>query len=432
MISLTSAINISISVSGLAIALLGLILAFSIRKMEGWNRRFFIYLFLIMHVYIGSVLVYSVSSALGTSGNVVVSEAAMFMQSFSSAMLMQMMALLLRHFIWDNSSRSGKKHLYIHIIGTLWFIYVAILSMTLFNDRIYYFTPDNVYHRGPYYIVLMIPPMISMSLIFIALLRRRKDLTGRQFLAMLIYILIGVVCVPVQLFLKGIMIIVVGTSIAGIVMFTLLLTEQVDMFVKKTEENADQKVQLLSLQIRPHFVCNTLLSIYYLCDEDQFKAKQAILDFTDYLRKNFTAMAKESMVSFEDEIEHVRAYIAVEKVRYEDELELEFDIEDKDFQLPSLTLQPLVENSVKHGIDPSGNVLRIVIRSRRIEDGHIITVEDNGTGNGKAEIEGTHIALGNISNRLTLMCNGSLSLQTDKEAGTTVTIMIPDKKGPAR
>jgi sensor histidine kinase YesM len=432
MISWASAINLAISVSGLAVSVLGLILAFSIRKMEGWNRRFFIYLFLIMNVYIGSVLVYSVSSALGTSGNVVVSEAAMFMQSFSSALLMQMMALLLRHFIWDNSSRRGKKHLYIHIIGTLWFIYVAILSMTLFNDRIYYFTPDNVYHRGPYYIVLMIPPMISMSLIFIALLRRRKDLTGRQFLAMLIYILIAVVCVPVQLFLKGIMIIVVGTSIAGIVMFTLLLTEQVDMFVKKTEENADQKVQLLSLQIRPHFVCNTLLSIYYLCDEDQFKAKQAILDFTDYLRKNFTAMAKESMVSFEDEIEHVRAYIAVEKVRYEDELELEFDIEDKDFQLPSLTLQPLVENSVKHGIDPSGNVLRIVIRSRKSPEGHIITIEDNGTGESKPEIEGTHIAVGNITKRLALMCDGSLVLNTDKEEGTTVTVTIPNNKGPAR
>ena len=433
MISLTSAINISISVSGLAIAVLGLIQAISSRKMEGWNRKFFIILFLIMNIYIGSVLAYSISSSLGAEGNVYVSEISMFIQSLSSFLLVPMLALLVRHFIRGNySNRRADKCIYIIIIALLTLVYTTILSMTLFNDRIYYFTSDNVYHRGPYYPVLLIPPMICMLFLFIALLRRRKALTGKQFRAMLTYILIAVICVPIQLLFEGIMVIVSGTSLSGIVMFSLLETEQVELYFRKREENLEQRMYLLSLQIRPHFICNTLLSIYYLCDEDPSKAKKGILDFTDYLRKNFTAMSKKSMVSFSEEIDHVRAYIAVEKVRYEDELELEFDIEDEDFELPSLTIQPLVENSVKHGIDPSGKVLRIVIRSRRSEDGHIITVEDNGTGNGKAEIEGTHIALGNISNRLTLMCNGSLSLQTDKEAGTTVMIMIPDKKGPAR
>ncbi|MCR5529843.1 MAG: histidine kinase [Saccharofermentans sp.] len=113
--------------------------------------------------------------------------------------------------------------------------------------------------------------------------------------------------------------IVIGTSLSGIVMFSLLETEQVELYFRKREENLEQRMYLQSLQIRPHFICNTLLSIYYLCDEDPSKAKKGILDFTDYLRKNFTAMDKESMVSFEDEIDHVRAYIAVEKIRYEDD-----------------------------------------------------------------------------------------------------------------
>ncbi len=198
-------------------------------------------------------------------------------------------------------------------------VYTAILSMTLFNDRIYYFTSDNVYHRGPYYPVLLFPPMICMLFLFIALLRRRKDLTGKQFRAMLIYIIIAVICVPIQLLLEGIIVIVIGTSLSGIVMFSLLETEQVELYFRKREENLEQRMYLQSLQIRPHFICNTLLSIYYLCDEDPSKAKKGILDFTDYLRKNFTAMDKESMVSFEDEIDHVRAYIAVEKIRYEDD-----------------------------------------------------------------------------------------------------------------
>ena len=428
MISLLSAVNIAISVSGMAIALLCLIQAVASRKIEGWNRCFFIFLFATMNIYVGSVLVYSISTAMGTAGNVRVSEIAMFMQSFASSLLMVLLAVLIRHFIWDNSKDRLRKHLYLYMISFMWLIYLVILSMTLFNDRVYYFTPDNVYHRGPFYVFLMIPPMIIMTLIFIALLRRKNDLTGRQFRAMLTYILIAVICVPVQLMIQGLMVIVLGTSIAGINMFALLMTEQVEMNMKKTEEIADQKVQLLTLQMSPHFICNTLLSIYYLCDEDKEKAQKTILDFTDYLRKNYTAMTKESMVPFSDELEHARAYTAVEKVRYEDCLEVEFDIKDEDFMMPPLTLQPLVENSVKHGIDPSGKVLNIVVHTERSEEGHIITVDDNGSGKARSEREGTHIAVKNITNRLNMMCNGSLEMSNKDSGGTVVRIVIPDKR----
>ena len=427
MISLLSAANIAISVAGMAIALLCLIQSICSRKIEGWNRSFFIVLFATMNIYIGSVLVYSVSTAMGSYGNVRVSETAMFSQSFTSSLLMVLLALMIRHFIWGNSEERLKKNLYLYLIGFIWLIYLVILSMTLFNERIYYFTPDNVYHRGPLYALLMIPPMIIMTLIFIALLRRKNELTRKQFCAMLIYILIAVICVPVQLALKGIMIIVFGTSIAGIIMFALLMTEQVEMNMKKTEEIADQRVQLLTLQMSPHFICNTLLSIYYLCDDDKDKAQKTILDFTDYLRKNYTAMTKDTTVPFSDELEHARAYAAVEKVRYEDMLEVVFDIKDEDFMLPPLTLQPLVENSVKHGIDPAGNVLNILVRAERSEEGYVVTVEDNGSDKGRSGPEGTHVAVKNITNRLKIMCNGSLELIKKDGGGAVVRIVIPDK-----
>ena len=427
MISLLSALNIAFSFAGMAIALLGLIQSFTSRKIEGWNRRFFIFLFLIMNLYIGSEMVYSISTAMGIQGNVRVSQTAMFFQSFFSSLLMQMMALLLRHFIWDNSSDRHGKHIYIHTVGLLWSIYVGILSMTLFNDRIYYFTPDNVYHRGPYYVLLMVPPMIIMTIIFIELLKRKNDLTGKQFCAMLTYILIAVVCVPVQIMFQGIMVIVLGTSVAGIIMFILLMSEQVDMSIKKSEKLADLRVQLLTLQMSPHFICNTLLSIYYLCDDDKDKAQKTILDFTDYLRKNYTAMTKDTIVPFSDELEHARAYAAVEKVRYEDMLDVVFDIKDEDFMLPPLTLQPLVENSVKHGIDPAGNVLNILVRAERSEEGYVVTVEDNGSDKGRSGPEGTHVAVKNITNRLKMMCNGSLELIKKDGGGAVVRIMIPDK-----
>ena len=109
MISVLSAVNIAFSVAGITISMLGLIQAFTSRRLEGWNRRFFIFLFMIMNVYIGSVFIYSISTAMGVQGNVRVSETAMFIQSFSSSILMQMMALLLRHFIWENSPERLEK-----------------------------------------------------------------------------------------------------------------------------------------------------------------------------------------------------------------------------------------------------------------------------------------------------------------------------------
>ena len=427
MISLASAINISISVSGLAIAILGLIQSISSRKMEGWNRKFFIILFLIMTVYIGSVLAYSISSSLGTGGNLYVSEISMFIQSLSSFLLVPMLALLVRHFIRGNYSyRRADKCIYIVIIVFFTVVYTAILSTVFFSDSIYYFTPDNVYHRGPYYLVILMPPMICMLFLFIALLRRRKDLTGRQFRAMLTYILIAVICVPLQTLLEGIMVFVSGTSLSGIVMFSLLEAEQVDLYFRKREENLEQKMHLLSLQIRPHFICNTLLSIYYLCDEDQKRASEAILKFTDYLQKNYMAISKESLIPLSEELEHVKAYLEVEKVRYDESLFYSFDIHTDDFLIPPLTLQPIVENSVKHGIDPSGKVLNISIKAEMSDGKNTVIITDDGVGDGGAGRGGTHIAIDNIRKRLDMMCKGTFEMKDRSDGGKIVTICIPE------
>ena len=160
------------------------------------------------------------------------------------------------------------------------------------------------------------------------------------------------------------------------------------------------------LQMRPHFIYNAMMSIYYLCTKDSKKAQQVTMDFTNYLRKNFTAIASENPVPFSDELEHTRAYLAVERVQFEDSLCVEYDTTPhKNFRLPPLTLQPIVENAVKHGMDPEYAPLCISIRTRETDSGSEIIVEDNGPGFAPADDDcEPHIALANIKQRLEMMC----------------------------
>ena len=181
--------------------------------------------------------------------------------------------------------------------------------------------------------------------------------------------------------------------------------------------------------MRPHFIYNTLMSIYYLCSQDPQKAQRVTLDFTNYLRRNFTAIAEEGTIPFSDELEHTRAYLAVEQTRFEGTLFVEIDTPHTAFRLPPLTLQPIVENAVKHGVSPGLEPLYLSVLTRETPDGSEVVVEDTGPGFAPTDDDEPHIALANIRERLALLCGGTLSIEPRAAGGTRVTLHIPfDRK----
>ena len=202
---------------------------------------------------------------------------------------------------------------------------------------------------------------------------------------------------------------------------------QRDEILRQKKDLARHEAQVAVLQMRPHFIHNTLMSIYYLCRQDADKAQQVILDFNHYLKKNFTAITREDTVPFTEELEHARAYLAVEKVRFPDKLFVELDTPVTVFKLPPLTLQPIVENSVKYGISPDLEPLYLSIITEEADDGISIIVEDTGPGYNPSDDNAPHIALDNIRERLNTMCNGTLDITPRNEGGTKVTIRIPVK-----
>ena len=414
-------INFSAAVTGLVIVLLGLFFTLAVNSLEKWTRRFFVALFSVAAAYVASDLLSQVSLIFLGPDYAVLSRIAVFCESFFSSLLMPMITVYL---LRCSGERRKRTPLFASML-TLWLVYVALLIFTQFSTEIYSISSKNVYQRGPWYFVLLVPPAAMMIMNCISLFFRRKQLTKKQRAAFTVYLLIPLGCMLIQMFSYGLLMIVIGTSVSAMIMFVFILLDQVDHSIRQQKENAAQQASITVLQMRPHFIYNTLMSIYYLCKQDAEKAQQVILDFSSYLRKNFTAIAKADAIPFEEELEHTRAYLAVEQARFKDQLLVEFDTPFTDFRIPPLTLQPIVENAVKHGMDPELEPLFISISTRR-QDGYAeITVDDSGPGYQPADDNEPHIGLDNVRERLKMMCKGDLTISRRDCGGTIVTVRIP-------
>ncbi len=420
-------INFSVANNGLVIALLGLYLSFRLPHLEKQTRNFFKAFFLITTLYIISDITSQISLVMLGSSFGTLSKAAVFAESFLSAILMPMLTYYLLKCV-------GRDPWHSHILYgmiSIHLIYVILLIVTQFTKVIYYVTEKNEYNRGPLYPLLLIPPIILMMSNLILFFRHRNMLSRRQKRAFIIYLIVPVICMIIQMFSYGFLLIVIGTSLASLFMFLYVLTDQTENYFKQREEILEAEASIKILQMRPHFIYNTMTSIYYLCEQDPDKAKNTINDFTNYLRKNFSAIAKDDVIPFKEELEHVQAYLSVEQTRFEGKLFVEFDTPVTNFRIPPLTLQPLVENSVKYGVDPELDPLHISILTREEDNGIYVTVLDSGPGFDEATAHDTdnrepHIAINNIRERLNLMCNGTLNINPAENGGTEAVIFIPN------
>ena len=415
-------IDFAVAIGGLMVALMGFILTLITPHMEKWCQRFFLVFFTLLIAYISSDLTSQISLVFLGPDYAVLSRLAVFSESLFSSMLLPLLTLYVLHCTDEDRKKSPA----LYVSGGLWLIYFVLLVMTQFTTFIYYVTDDNLYRRGPWYPVLLIPTVLLLLLNLIATLRRRSKLSKKQQIALLSYLLLPLACMLIQMFSYGLLLIVIGTSVSAMFLFVFILSDQTDTYVRTREELALQRTHVSVLQMRPHFVHNTLTSIYCLCGQDPQKAQQVILDFNSYLRKNFAAIAKEGTIPFTEEFEHTRAYLAVEQVRFEGKLFVEFDTPHTNFRLPPLTLQPIVENAVKHGVDPELEPLYVSIHTRDTADGSEIIVENNGPGmEDNPSTTGTRTALANIRERLELICKGTLLITDRDGGGTVVTIFVP-------
>ena len=202
------------------------------------------------------------------------------------------------------------------------------------------------------------------------------------------------------------------------------------------EEASKNEFAFLQAQIKPHFLYNAINTMVSFCYTDGEKAASLLINFSKYLRLIFDIDHKSMMVPLEREIKLIKAYVEIEKARFGEQINVEYNIEPEllTMEIPSFCIQPLVENAIKHGLckkDAGGTVL---ISAKKNEGSIFIVVSDTGTGMSAEKltqlrnIESANEGVGffNVSRRIKSWKDAQLNIQSTDGEGTTVTITILD------
>lgn len=191
-------------------------------------------------------------------------------------------------------------------------------------------------------------------------------------------------------------------------------------------ELKESRVAIMLSQIQPHFIYNTLGTIERMCLKDPKKANELVRNFSLYLRGNFSELDSVAPIRFAEELKHIEYYVNIEKVRFPD-MNIAYDVEATEFVLPALSVQPLVENAIKHGLMRLESGGTVLIRSYETPTHFCVEVKDDGVGfdTGLPMDEKKHVGLRNIRGRLKAMVDGDLILESKPGVGTKAVIMIP-------
>lgn len=313
---------------------------------------------------------------------------------------------------------------YAFLMSQSWFYYLQPNGTEWFRQEIYLF----------FYLIAIFVSVLTMA----ALLRHRKVLGRLNFWLLMFYKLS-----PTALLITDL---IHSTCMTYLMraFYTFILYVHVDLrskqetierealLVRQEKELTEMRTQIMLSQMQPHFLYNTLTTISSLCYLENAPQAKAVVDkFAVYFRQNLDSIGKDKLVPFEKELEHIQIYLWIEKVRFEDKLTIVYDIGPSRFHLPSLSLQPLVENAVKHGLCKQKNGGTLTISTGETGEEYWVSICDDGVGFVPGEVPDdnkSHIGIENISQRLEILCGGSLEIQSTLGVGTHVTVHLPKER----
>ena len=335
------------------------------------------------------------------------------------------LAWLYWNFIYSLIDKSSKPYgIATHCVNIISVVGALMLIGNIFFG--YYFTvsPLGKYMRSPTYFSCLICPTAILIICIVFICRQRLKATEKLIL----------VSYPLLPYLSAVFAFKsTDSSMIGVFTFISVFIIYGNLYVKREKELLQKQVELtetklnsMILQINPHFIYNTLSSVAGLCSVDGEKAKNMLYSFSNYLRTNLGEMSQKHTISFVKEIENLKLYLDIEKVRFPD-IEIIFDLKETSFNLPGLTVQPLVENAIKHGIMGRESGGTVKISSYSDLTAYYILVEDDGVGFTDAPLNDgrNHIGIANVRKRLEIICQGSLLIESEPQIGTKAIIIIP-------
>ena len=420
-------LNLSIELSGVILCAMGILLVvFS--KANQRTRRYFI-------LFYSGLIVLAVSNMVGLLMRGLPGagwRAALYASNFTEFLMPTVLTYIVtRYLLSIVDPRQENRKLSIFLLVLL-ILDVAALIVSQFTGLYYILDENNIYQRSAAYPTAYLATAIILGIDIYLLLQRGKALAEKERTAFRVYFILPTIAVVLQNIQYGINFTIFSTIIAGLAMYIFIVRDQTERYYRQEQENARLQTEIMLSQIQPHFLNNTLVAIGRLCNGVP-EAKAALYKFTNYLQGNMDALSKTDPIPFATELEHTKAFLELEQLRFGEKLNVVYDLEATAFLLPTLTLQPIVENAVEHGVreneDGAGTV---TISSREFPDRWEISVIDDGPGFDPNEIGSDgerHIGLQNVRERLRHVSGGELRIESAPGKGCRVTIELPKDMG---
>ena len=333
--------------------------------------------------------------------------------------------LLLFRYMKNYTELPNKIGKTLNIINLSSFTIFCILDIINIFTGIFFTAENGVYLRSNTMIISQGYQFIMFTAIFVTAVASKK-LNSREKIAFALYCVLPFIAIILQNAFKGYAIAYASIIVAIEVLFVFIGVEKNFQISMQKEKIKDAQINIMLSQIQPHFVYNSLSAISTLITIDPEKAQEALDNFTEYLRRNLSSLTDVKLIPFEDELKHIETYISLEKLRFDDRINVIYDLKTTDFNVPVLSIQPIVENAIKHGILKKVEGGTLKISTYEAEDSYVIVIEDNGVGfnNDDVKKEENHYGIDNIEYRIKNMCNGSLDIKSVINKGTIVTITL--------
>lgn len=320
----------------------------------------------------------------------------------------------------------------VRIMAGLCGIMVFLSIASIWNGMFFFITESGGFTEGPLYPLTRTFDKLSIAFESLLVIWHCKKLGLKNTVLLLSFSILPILGMTLQMYWDPTPQ-YLATTLALVIIYVLFHSEITSRLAKAEISLSQSRIAVMLSQIQPHFLYNVISSIQELCITDPDMARKALGSFAEYLRGNMDSLTDTSPVHFTREMSHVKNYLMLEKMRFGDELHIIFDIKEKDFFLPSLTIQPLVENAVKHGIGEKENGGTLVISTRREGNYIIIEITDDGIGFDTENFDSydskkSHIGISNIKTRLSQLPGSSLEIKSSPGEGTKAVIKINTEK----
>ena len=305
---------------------------------------------------------------------------------------------------------------------------VIFSTASIWTNMYFTISADNLYVRGELFLVGQMIPFLVYGMVAFLMIRYSRYLKRRNLLFLSSHIFFPLVAEVIQILNYGIATLNTGVTLALFLVFINIQLARELRIEQQEKALAEARIDIMLSQIQPHFLYNTLTAIRRLCGTDPEQAKAAILDFSVFLRGNMNALTSKAPIPFEQERAHTEKYVSLERQRAPELLRVVYKISVSAFSIPPLTLQPIVENAVHHGVLGREEGGTVTISTRETQGAYLIEVSDDGVGfqaDKVREDEEIHVGISNVRKRLMDICGGTLTIESRPMVGTVATIAIP-------